>query len=63
MKKYLIRSLAIGAVVMAAGTPARAQSLSELSLEDLMRLDAGRVFGAALLQHPSLLPVIARYFV
>jgi iron complex outermembrane receptor protein len=29
------------------GTAAHAQSLSELSLEDLMRLDAGRVFGAS----------------
>ncbi len=47
MKKYLIRSFAIGAVVMATGATARAQSLSELSLEDLMRLDAGRVFGAS----------------
>src|SRR5262245_36380221 len=47
MKKYLIRSFAIGAVVMATATPARGQSLSELSLEDLMRLDAGRVFGAS----------------
>src|SRR5262245_60372931 len=47
MKKYLIRSFAIGAVVLATGTPARAQSLSELSLEDLMRLDTGRVFGAS----------------
>lgn len=32
---------------MAMGTTAGAQSLSELSLEDLMRLDAGRVFGAS----------------
>jgi iron complex outermembrane receptor protein len=49
MKKYLARSLAIGAVTLATmtGTAAHAQSLSELSLEDLMRLDAGRVFGAS----------------
>jgi outer membrane receptor for ferrienterochelin and colicins len=33
-------------LVVAAGS-ASAQSLSELSLEDLMRLDAGRVFGAS----------------
>jgi iron complex outermembrane receptor protein len=32
---------------MATSTTAGAQSLSELSLEDLMRLDAGRVFGAS----------------
>ena len=32
---------------MLTGTTAAAQSLSELSLEDLMRLDAGRVFGAS----------------
>jgi outer membrane receptor for ferrienterochelin and colicins len=49
MKKYFARSLATAAValVMMTGTTARAQSLSELSLEDLMRLDAGRVFGAS----------------
>ena len=49
MKKYLAHSLAIGAVALTAmtGTAAHAQSLSELSLEDLMRLDAGRVFGAS----------------
>jgi iron complex outermembrane receptor protein len=49
MKKYLARSLAIGAVTLTTmtGTAAHAQSLSELSLEDLMRLDAGRVFGAS----------------
>ena len=49
MKKYFPRSFATAAValVMMTGTTARAQSLSELSLEDLMRLDAGRVFGAS----------------
>ena len=49
MKNYLARPLAIGAVAvtMLAGTSTFAQSLSELSLEDLMRLDAGRVFGAS----------------
>jgi outer membrane cobalamin receptor len=35
------------ALVIAIGAPAAAQSLSELSLEKLMRLDAGRVFGAS----------------
>src|ERR1044072_5202857 len=49
MKNYLARSVAIGAVAltMLTGTTTFAQSLSELSLEDLMRLDAGRVFGAS----------------
>jgi iron complex outermembrane receptor protein len=48
MRRYLFRPLAIGvALAMAMGTTAGAQSLSELSLEDLMRLDAGRVFGAS----------------
>jgi outer membrane receptor for ferrienterochelin and colicins len=48
MRRYLFRPLAIGlALAMATGTTAGAQSLSELSLEDLMRLDAGRVFGAS----------------
>jgi iron complex outermembrane receptor protein len=35
------------ALMIAIGAPAGAQSLSELSLEKLMRLDAGRVFGAS----------------
>ena len=35
------------ALVIAIGAPAGAQSLTELSLEKLMRLDAGRVFGAS----------------
>ena len=49
MRRYLARPFAAGtlALVLMAGTPAGAQSLSELSLEDLMRLDAGRVFGAS----------------
>jgi outer membrane receptor for ferrienterochelin and colicins len=49
MRRYLARPCAAGtlALVLMAGTPAGAQSLSELSLEDLMRLDAGRVFGAS----------------
>ena len=49
MKKYLPHLLAIGTLALAllTGTTAHAQSLSELSLEDLMRLDAGRVFGAS----------------
>ena len=49
MKNYLARPLAIGTVALAmlAGRTTFAQSLSELSLEDLMRLDAGRVFGAS----------------
>jgi iron complex outermembrane receptor protein len=33
--------------VLAVPTVARAQALSELSLEELMRIDAGRVFGAS----------------
>ena len=49
MKNYLARPLAIGAVAftLLTGTTTFAQSLSELSLEELMRLDAGRVFGAS----------------
>jgi len=49
MKNYLARPLAIGAVAftLLTGTTTFGQSLSELSLEDLMRLDAGRVFGAS----------------
>ena len=49
MTKTSARPLAIGtlALAMLTGTTAGAQSLSELSLEDLMRLDAGRVFGAS----------------
>ena len=49
MKNYLARPFAAGAVELAmlTGTTTFAQSLSELSLEDLMRLDAGRVFGAS----------------
>ena len=49
MKNYLARPFAAGAVALAmlTGTTTFAQSLSELSLEDLMRLDAGRVFGAS----------------
>jgi iron complex outermembrane receptor protein len=49
MKNYLARPLALGMVALAmlAGSTTFAQSLSELSLEDLMRLDAGRVFGAS----------------
>jgi iron complex outermembrane receptor protein len=49
MKNHLPRSLALATVAIAllTATTARAQSLSELSLEDLMRLDAGRVFGAS----------------
>ena len=48
MRRYFFRPLAIGlALAMATSTTAGAQSLSELSLEDLMRLDAGRVFGAS----------------
>ena len=49
MKNYLARPLAIGMVALAmlTGRTTFAQSLSELSLEDLMRLDAGRVFGAS----------------
>ena len=49
MRRYLARPLAAGtlALVLLTGTAAGAQSLSELSLEDLMRLDAGRVFGAS----------------
>jgi iron complex outermembrane receptor protein len=49
MKKYPTRPLATASLVfvMLAATTAGAQSLSELSLEDLMRLDAGRVFGAS----------------
>ena len=49
MRRYLARPLAAGtlALVLLTGTTAGAQSLSELSLEDLMRLDAGRVFGAS----------------
>jgi iron complex outermembrane receptor protein len=48
MRRNLFRRLAIGlALAMATSTTAGAQSLSELSLEDLMRLDAGRVFGAS----------------
>jgi outer membrane receptor for ferrienterochelin and colicins len=35
------------ALVIALAAPAAAQSLAELSLEKLMRLDAGRVFGAS----------------
>jgi iron complex outermembrane receptor protein len=35
------------AVAIALGSTAGAQSLSELSLETLMRIDAGRVFGAS----------------
>jgi iron complex outermembrane receptor protein len=35
------------ALVIALAAPAGAQSLTELSLEKLMRLDAGRVFGAS----------------
>jgi iron complex outermembrane receptor protein len=33
--------------VLAATAPARAQSLSDLSLDELMRMDAGRVYGAS----------------
>ena len=40
-------AIAIFALAMTAGTTAGAQSLSELSLEDLLRIDAGRVFGAS----------------
>ena len=49
MKNYLARPFAAGAIALAmlTGTTTFAQSLSELSLEDLMRLDAGRVFGAS----------------
>src|SRR5262245_47784743 len=48
MRSNRFRPLAIGlALAMATGTTAGAQSLSELSLEKLMRLDAGRVFGAS----------------
>jgi iron complex outermembrane receptor protein len=35
------------ALIISFGAPAGAQSLTELSLEKLMRLDAGRVFGAS----------------
>jgi outer membrane receptor for ferrienterochelin and colicins len=35
------------AIVVAISAPVSAQSLTELSLEKLMRLDAGRVFGAS----------------
>ena len=49
MRRHLARPLAAGtlALVLLTGTTSGAQSLSELSLEDLMRLDAGRVFGAS----------------
>jgi outer membrane receptor for ferrienterochelin and colicins len=47
MRRYLFRPLAIGLALAMATSTAGAQSLSELSLEDLMRLDAGRVFGAS----------------
>jgi iron complex outermembrane receptor protein len=48
MRSYLFRRFVIGVALATAMTgTARAQSLSELSLEDLMRLDAGRVFGAS----------------
>jgi iron complex outermembrane receptor protein len=49
MKQNPRRPLATAslAFVMLTATTAGAQSLSELSLEDLMRLDAGRVFGAS----------------
>jgi outer membrane receptor for ferrienterochelin and colicins len=49
VKKHTLSPLAIAtfALAMMAGTTAGAQSLSELSLEDLMRIDAGRVFGAS----------------
>ena len=40
-------TIAAVALVIATGTAASAQSLSELSLEKLMRIDAGRVFGAS----------------
>src|SRR3984885_15613961 len=40
--------LALGVLALrAAPIPAQAQQLPELSLEDLMRIDAGRVFGAS----------------
>ena len=49
MKTHLTRPLMTGtfALAMLAATTASGQSLSELSLEDLMRLDAGRVYGAS----------------
>ena len=49
MTKHPSSSLTIAtfALAMMVGTTAGAQSLSELSLEDLMRIDAGRVFGAS----------------
>jgi outer membrane receptor for ferrienterochelin and colicins len=45
--KRLLFFVATMALVIAIGAPVNAQSLSELSLEKLMRLDAGRVFGAS----------------
>src|SRR4029434_3099703 len=49
MTKYLARPLAFVTLLptVITGTNAGAQSLSDLSLEDLMRTDAGRVFGAS----------------
>jgi outer membrane receptor for ferrienterochelin and colicins len=44
MSRLLLVVTAFGLVT---GGPASAQSLSELSLEKLMRMDAGRVFGAS----------------
>ena len=46
MRRTLFHIAAV-AVVIAINAPAGAQSLTELSLEKLMRLDAGRVFGAS----------------
>src|SRR5688572_2770598 len=45
--KRTLSFIAPMAVVVAVTAPVSAQSLSELSLEKLMRLDAGRVFGAS----------------
>ncbi len=44
---FSIKTLAALAVAMATSVSAGAQPLSELSLEKLMRIDAGRVFGAS----------------
>jgi iron complex outermembrane receptor protein len=43
----LSTTLAALAAALVTGVPAGAQSLSEMSLEELMRIDAGRVYGAS----------------
>jgi outer membrane receptor for ferrienterochelin and colicins len=42
-----LRFVTVTAIILALAASASAQSLSDLSLEKLMRLDAGRVFGAS----------------